>query len=246
LKQTLIYGKHPILEAFDSGNPIEKIFVQQNAHGDWLVKIRSLAEQSNIPLQTVPLPKLNRLTRNNHQGIVGILSHIQYYYVEDILPSIYERGEIPLFLLLDGITDVRNFGAIARTALGMGVHAIVIPKKGAASINADAIKTSAGALNKLPVCREKNLLSAVRYLQLNGITLVAADARGTQELAGCDLTVPTGIVIGSEDTGIEESIIRRVDEMVKIPISEKLESYNVSVSAGIILYETQRQRNKSQ
>lgn len=242
MKSTLIFGRHPVLEAIDAGKNLEKFFLQNGIEKDFQKKILQLSREKNIPLQFVPIEKLNRLTKGNHQGIVAFLSLIDSYKLEDVLPHIYDRGETPLFLLLDNITDVRNFGAIARTAEGAGVHALVIPEKGSAQINAEAIKASAGALNKINVCREKNLLNAINFLKLNGIQIIATDSTAEKMIFDCDFKIPTAIILGSEGTGILPEILRKVDVIAKIPMSGTMESFNVSVACGMILYEAMKQR----
>lgn len=244
MKDTLIYGRHPVLEAIDAGKNLEKIFLQNSIEKDFQKTILQLSREKNIPVQFVPIEKLNRLTKGNHQGIVVFLSLIDSYKLEDVLPHIYEKGETPLFLLLDNITDVRNFGAIARTAEGAGVHALIIAEKGNAQINSEAIKTSAGALNKIMVCREKNLLQAINFLKLNGIQIIATDATAEKMVYNCDFKIPTAIILGSEGTGILPEFLRKTDVIAKIPMAGTMESFNVSVACGMILYEAMKQKMK--
>lgn len=238
----LIYGKHPVYEALVSGKKLEKILISSDAKPAETAEIRKLAKQQEIPVQMVPIQKLNSITRKVHQGVVGFLSLIQYFELEDVLMKAYEEGRTPLFLVLDHITDVRNFGAIARTALGAAVDAIVVPVKGGALIGSDALKTSAGALNKIHVCKVKSLTETLDFFKLNGIRIVAADMHTETFTYQEDFTIPLAIVMGAEDTGVSLPLIRRSDSIIKIPIHEALESYNVAVSAGMILYEVMRQR----
>ena len=238
----LIYGKHPILEALKANKSLNKILIQNELKSELLPAIKEFAAQKEIPVQFVPLAKLDRLVKENHQGIVGLISMIEYYKVEDILDQVYQKGQFPLFLILDEITDVRNFGAIARTALNAGVHAIIVPFKGSANINPEAMKASAGALNKIPVCREQNLKQTIKNLKLNGVQIVATATNTNKLIFNIDLTVPTAIILGSEDVGINPLHLREADEIVKVPMSGELDSYNVSVTAGIVLYEVLRQQ----
>jgi 23S rRNA (guanosine2251-2'-O)-methyltransferase len=203
-----------------------------------------LAQQNEIPVQFVPIEKLNQFG-SAHQGIAAVVSPISFYKTEDILSQVYERGEDPLFIVCDGITDVRNFGAIARTAHAAGVHAIIIPQTETASINAEAVKASAGALLKIPVCREKNLVQAVKNLKLNGIHILVAEAVGSKFIFEADLKIPSAIILGSEGEGVSKEFLKLADELVKIPMMNDFNSYNVSVAAGMILYEVMKQRLKS-
>ncbi|MEZ4885043.1 MAG: 23S rRNA (guanosine(2251)-2'-O)-methyltransferase RlmB [Chitinophagales bacterium] len=242
-EKNLIYGRNPIFEALESAKSIDKLFVQRGLKSDSIKEIVSLAAKADTVIQKVPIEKLNRLTRNAaHQGVAGYLSLIRYYSLEDILSHVYDRGEVPLFLVCDGITDVRNFGAIARTALGSGVHAVVIPSQGAASINAEALKTSAGALNKIPVCKVNDLENSVKYLQKNGLQILATSLQTDTMLYQADLTIPTAIVVGAEDSGINASLLRMIDKWVKIPMAGDFDSFNVSVATAMSLYEVMRQR----
>jgi 23S rRNA (guanosine2251-2'-O)-methyltransferase len=239
----LIYGKHPIYEALASGKKLEKILIASDSKQGEIAEIRKLAKEQQVPVQIVPVQKLNAITRKVHQGIIGFLSLIQYFELEDVLMKAYEEGRTPLFLVLDHVTDVRNFGAIARTALGAKVDAIVVPATGGAMIGSDALKTSAGALNKIHVCKVKSLTEALDFFKLNGIRIVAADMHTETYTYNEDFSIPLAIVMGAEDTGVSLQLIRKSDSIIKIPISDTLESYNVAVSAGMILYEVMRQRN---
>jgi 23S rRNA (guanosine2251-2'-O)-methyltransferase len=241
--EQLIYGTRAVMEAVNAGKDIEKIFIQKGINNSLVNELRQLLAKNNIPFQVVPDFKLNKLTKGNHQGVVCILSTITYYKTEDIIPLVFERGEVPLFLMIDRVTDVRNVGAMARTAACAGVHAIIIPDQGSAQLNADAIKTSAGALHNIPVCREKNLKLTIEYLKGSGIKIVAATEKASQPYFASDLKVPCCIIMGSEDSGIATEYLKRADEKVIIPMNNVVQSLNVSVAAGIILFEAFRQRN---
>lgn len=238
----MIFGIRAIIEAIESGKEIESLFIQRGISGGLVVELRKILKERDIPFQQVPIEKLNRITRKNHQGVIAIISPITYQNIEDIVPMVYEKGETPLFLMLDGITDVRNFGAIARTAECAGVHAIIVPKKGAAEVNPDAIKTSAGALFKIPVCRHDSLAKVASFLIESGIQLVAATEKTTDSIYDVDYTLPTCIVLGAEDKGVSNDLIRISDSLAKIPMSGEIASLNVSVSAGVVVYEAVRQR----
>ena len=241
-KNTLIYGRHPVLDAIDSGTLFDKLILQNGVQREFEIKVKQLSKKFNIPLQIVPKERLNKIVGGNHQGIVGFLSLVTYYNLEDVLPAIYEKSETPLLLLLDGVTDVRNFGAIARSAEICGAQALVIPKKGSAQINSESLKTSAGALSKLIVCRETSLTSAIETLQLSGVQVIASDLQAKKIVYDLDLTVPMAIVIGSEGKGVSSAVLQKVDQRFIIPQKGTTDSFNVSVAAGIILYEVMRQR----
>lgn len=243
-KDKLIYGRHPIIDAIENGASIDKIMLSQSLKGDYEKELRNLCKERNIPLHIVPKDRISNITQKNHQGVLGFLSFLEYQLIEDVFPLIYERGEVPLIMVLDSITDVRNMGAIARSAEAMGVHAMIIPFKKTAQINAEAMKTSAGALTKIPVCRTASLGNAVDYLLMNGLQVVAAELRGKDTLEELDLTLPTAIVMGSEDEGVRPHILRKATSWFKIPMMGTTDSFNVSVAAGIVLYETIRQRLK--
>ncbi len=238
----MIFGIRAIIEAIKDGKDIESLFIQRGLTGGLFVELKELLKQYDIPSQQVPIEKLNRITLKNHQGVIAFISPITYQKIEDIIPTIYEDGKVPLILILDGITDVRNFGAIVRTAECAGVQAIVVPKKGSAQINPDAVKTSAGALYKVPICRHDNLLSILRFLKDSGLQIVACTEKTEDLLYHPNFTLPTAIVMGAEDEGITFELMRNADYLTKIPMNGDIESLNVSVSAGIILYEVVRQR----
>lgn len=238
----LIFGRQPVAELFNSGKTIDKILLQTSVQGEIITSIKQAAAEQEVPVQYVPAEKLNALTGGNHQGVIAFIAEIDFQKIDDILPFVIEKGEVPLILILDGITDVRNFGAIARTAWASGVHAIIMPAQHAAPVNSDAIKTSAGALTQIPVCREKNFELVLKYLKLNGLQLLGANADAPAFIYEKDLTVPTAIIMGAEDTGISALSRKYITGMVKLPLQNNFDSYNVSVAAGMMLYEVMRQR----
>jgi 23S rRNA (guanosine2251-2'-O)-methyltransferase len=238
-----IFGIHAVQEAVSAGKDIDKVLVKRGTGSDLLRNLMGELNHRDIPIQQVPIEKLNRVTRKNHQGVIAWLSQITYHDITSILPTIFESGEEPLIMILDGVSDVRNFGAIARTAECAGVHAILIPSSGSAAINPDAIKTSAGALHRIPVCREKNLIGAVRYLRESGLRIFAATEKAEETLYNTDLSGPIGVIMGSEDRGVSNLLLKDADAWVSIPMKGKISSLNVSVAAGVMLFETTRQRN---
>ena len=238
----LIIGRHPVIEAIESGRAIDKIFFQNNVSGDSIGRIRRLAKDKNIPIQQVPLEKLYSFTRGNHQGCIAIAALVQYLDLQQVIDQVVGKGETPLFLILDGITDVRNIGAIARTALCYGVQAIIIPDKGVAALQEDALKSSAGALEKILISRVNSLMKAVDELHLNGIRVLASELKAEKNVFDCDFKMPVTIVMGSEDKGIYPALLKICDEKFKIPMKGDFESLNVSVATGIILYEAMKQR----
>lgn len=242
--ENLIYGIHPILEALNAGKDIEKILLARELRNPQVREITTLAEQLEIPVQKVPNEKLDSFTKSNHQGIVAFVSMIEYQPIEDVLIHSFESGRQPIFIVLDRITDVRNFGAIARSAECAGVDALVIPSRGSAQINADAIKTSAGALNLIQVHRSPNLKNTLHYLKDSGVKLVAVTEHSSTDYSTTDLTGPIAFILGSEEDGISPEYLKLCDERIKIPLSGTISSLNVSVAAGIIIFETIRQRNK--
>lgn len=237
----MVFGTQSVLETLRSGKEIERIFIQREFG---LAEIEKLAKEIGAPIQRVPVEKLNRITRKNHQGIICFVSPIRYVPLHNVLTQVYEDGKTPLFLLLDRITDVRNFGAIARTAECAGVQAIIVPLKGAAQINADAMKTSSGALNYLPICRELSLVEALRYLRDSGLQIIACSEKTTSLPYDVDFTVPTVIIMGSEEDGISKELLDLADSGVRIPLLGQVESLNVGVASSIVLYEVVRQRLK--
>lgn len=231
------------MEALQSGKEIERIFLLKNASGDVIHELRKEAQSKQIPVNAVPIEKLNSITRANHQGVIAVMSIISYMELQQVIDHVVSTGETPLFVMLDGITDVRNIGAIARTALCCGAQAIIIPDKGVGAINEEAMKSSAGALNKIHVCREASLLKAVDTLHLNGIKVCTAEMKASNTLHQLDLSTPLCVIMGSEDKGIQSYLMKAADERFTIPMSPGFDSFNVSVAAGIILYESFRQRS---
>lgn len=236
----VVFGIQSVLETIRAGKEIDKILVQRELGN---LEVLEFARLKNIPIQKVPTEKLDRITRKNHQGVIAFVSAINYAKIENVVADTYEKGQVPLLLILDRITDVRNFGAIARTAECVGVHAIVIPTKGAAQINSDAMKTSSGALNFLPVCREENLFQTVKYLQNSGFQVVGCTEKVSKTIYEVDFKDPTAIVMGSEEDGISDEILRICDSLTTIPMTGRVGSLNVSVATGVILFETLRQRS---
>jgi len=243
LKKTeIIYGYNPVLEAIKEGKEIEKLFLLNNMQQHRANELKHFAGEFKIPFQYVPKEKLNRFTRQNHQGVVGIISPISYIEIETFLPSIFESGKTPFLLILDKITDVRNLGSIARSAECAGVDAIVIPSRGSAMINADAVKTSAGALTKIPVSRNSNLKETILFLKNSGLQIVAATEKSESFHYDVDLKTPLAIIMGSEEKGVSEEYLKLCDKIVKIPMVGTVQSLNVSVATGIILFEVVKQR----
>lgn len=237
-----IYGLRAIIEAIEAGKDIDRLLIKKDLQGDLATQLLELAKQHAIPMQRVPLERINRITRKNHQGALAYLSSVTYHRLDDIVPALYEEGRVPFLLILDGITDVRNFGAIARTAECCGVDAIIIPERGSVRVGPDAIKTSAGALLTLPVCREKNLVKTIDFLHDNGYTIVAVSEKANLNYTQAQYTVPTALVMGAEDTGISQPVLRKCDHYVSIPMFGEIGSLNVSVAAGVLMYEVVRQR----
>lgn len=244
-EQNIIYGTRAIIEAVKSGKEIDKVLVRKGLRNPIFMELQKLMNEREIPYQNVPVEKLNRITSQNHQGTIAYVSSLVYFNIEDIIPIIYEKGETPLITVLDSVTDVRNLGAIARTAECTGCHAILIPSKGSAQINADAIKASAGALNIVPVCRSMNLKESLEYLKESGLQIIAASEKADKFYTEIDYAQPTAIIMGSEERGVSGEYLKRSDHHIKIPILGEIESLNVSVATGIILYEAVRQRNLS-
>ncbi len=239
-----IFGTRAVMESINAGKEIDKVLVQKELNNDLIKELLILCREVKIPVVRVPDGKLNRITRKNHQGVIAQMSSIEYASLDNVIDNCFAVGKSPLILVLDHITDVRNFGAIARTAECAGVDAIVIPEKGSAQINSDAIKTSVGALNFLPVARVKNLFYACRDLQKMGLTLVAITEKTEKVMYDADFSSPVALVMGSEEDGISQEIMGIVDDRVKIPMAGNIESLNVSVSAGVAIYEAIRQRKK--
>jgi len=240
--KNIIFGIRPILEAIQNGTELDTIFIQKGAGGNLMKELRDKLAENGISYQIVPVEKLNRLTQKVHQGAVAFISQITYQKLDLLVPQIFEEGKIPLFMVLDRITDVRNFGAIARSCECLGVNGIIIPSKGGAQINEDAIKTSAGALLSIPVCREPVLRDTLFFLRDSGIQIIACTEKASDILESAPFKGPTCIILGSEEDGVSDNLLRISDQLVRIPMLGTIESLNVSVSAGIILSEVQRQR----
>ena len=238
-----IFGTRAVMEAIDAGKDVEKILIQKNLQNDLIKELTDKARALKVPFVRVPIEKLNRISRKNHQGVISYLSPIQFSSLDHVVESAYSNGRDPFIIILDRITDVRNFGAIARTAECIGSDALVIQSRGNALIGGDAMKTSAGALNHLPVCREENLKLTISSLKASGIRVVGCTEKADKLSYESDLRGPIAIIMGSEEDGISPEFLKLCDQTVKIPMEGKIESLNVSVSAGIILYETYRQRN---
>lgn len=239
----MIFGIRAVIEAVEAGKDIDKVLVKRELSGELFLELQQLLRRYEIPMQKVPVERIDRITRKNHQGVIAFTSAVTYQKLENVVPLLYEEGKTPLILVLDGVTDVRNFGAIARTCEVAGVDAIVIPERGSVSVNADAIKTSAGALHSIPVCREKSLKEAIVFLKNSGIKVVAATEKAASFYTETDFSVPAAIVMGSEDAGVAPEHLRICDELVRIPQSGTIQSLNVSVAAGVLIYEVVRQRN---
>ncbi len=241
-KESIIYGVHPLLEAIEAGKTVEKVLLQRGLSAETQNKIIPLLKEHNIPLQLVPKAKLDFVTTRSHQGIIAYISPVEYYDLGWIIPTIYERGEVPLILVLDRITDVRNFGAICRSAECAGVHAVVIPMRGAAQINEDAVKTSAGAVMRLPICKVASLKETLHYLSDSGMSIISCEESGTETYYKANLTMPVALVMGSEEDGISPPLRPYIDKAVRIPMGGQTESLNVSVATGVVLFEVLRQR----
>lgn len=239
----LIYGHHPVVEAIRAGRPVEKVFFQQGIRGEMEKEIRHLTREYDIPLQVIPRERLGKMVRGNHQGVAAWLALVEFQQLEDVVPFLFEQGETPLLLLLDGVTDVRNFGAICRSALCLGAHAVVVPTSGSAPANEEAMKASAGALAKIRLCRVKSLFSAVDWLKASGVQVVSTALTDRSiPVSGVDFRLPTAILMGSEDQGVHPKLLSMSDQVTRIPQAGEFDSFNVSVAAGIVLYEAVRQR----
>lgn len=239
-----IFGLRPVIEAIKAGKQIDRLLIKQGLQGFLYHELMTEVRKNNISYQIVPVERIELVTRKNHQGVLAWLAVVEYQKVDNLLPMIYEKGEDPLLIALDGVSDVRNFGAIVRTGECLGAHGILIPEKGSARITADAIKTSAGALHSFPVCREKSIVKSIEFLKNSGLKVVCADEKEGISAPEVPLLGPTVLVMGSEDKGISRELISLSDHQIKIPMTGKIGSLNVSVAAGILLYEIVRQRTK--
>jgi len=243
-KDTIIYGLRPVIEAIDSGKEVDKVLIQNGLRSELFGELRALLAQHGIPYQFVPEEKLRRVTTKNHQGVIAYISNISYSDIEHIIPFVFEQGKTPFVLVLDRITDVRNFGAIARSASCAGCDAIVIPYYNSVRISADAIKSSAGALYKVPVCRSKSLVQTLEFLKSSGLQIVACTEKAGEPYYNLDYSIPTAIIMGSEEDGISEILLKVSDEKAKIPMAGDIASLNVSVACGIIMFEALKQRSR--
>ncbi len=238
-----IFGLRAVIEAIKAGKQIDRLLIKQGLQGALYHELMTEVKAHNVVFQIVPVERIELVTRKNHQGVLAWLSVIEYQYIANLLPMIFEKGEDPLIIALDGVSDVRNFGAIVRTAECLGAHAILIPEKGSARITADAIKTSAGALHTFPVCREKSIVRAIEYLKESGLKVICAAEKSGERVSEAGLTGPSVLILGSEDKGISRELTALSDHLVRIPMTGHIGSLNVSVAAGIILYEIIRQRS---
>lgn len=240
-----IFGIRPVIEAIESGKEIDKIFIKKDLSGELAAELMAVIKDHKLYAQRVPVERLNRITRKNHQGVIAMVSAVTYGRLDYLVPQLYEEGRLPFLVVLDGITDVRNFGAIARTAECCGADAIVIPERGSVGVGGDAVKTSAGALNYIPVCKEKKINSAVRFLKDNGYMCIAVSEKADLNYTKADYNVPVALIMGAEDVGISPDVLRLCDAKVSIPMFGHIGSLNVSVAAGVLMYEVVRQRLNS-
>ena len=241
-KKSLVIGRQAVIAAIEGGEQFDKIYLDTKTHGHDIDQVKRLAAQYGIPVNLVPVAKINGFNITDHEGCVGLIAKVKYQNLLEIISYVVDKGETPLFLILDAITDIRNIGGIARSAFCMGVHALIIPDKGVGALNEDAILTSAGALEKIAVCRVNSLMKTVDELHLNGIKVYATEMTAEKNIFECDFTEPCAIVMGSEEKGIYPALMKICDEKIKIPMKGDFESLNVSVATGIILYEVMRQR----
>lgn len=241
-EKEMIFGTRTVIEAIQAGKEIDKILIRRDMSNDLSRELLAALKGRAVTLQKVPVDKLNQITSKNHQGVIAFISPVQFQSLEDIIPMLYEEARTPFIIVLDDITDVRNFGAIARSAECAGADAIVIPMRGGASVNADAVKTSAGALLNIPVCREYSLKNAIEFLRMSGLKVVGATEKGTRNYTEVNMKGPLAIIMGSEDDGIAPEHLKLCDEQVRIPILGNIKSLNVSVAAGVMMYEAVRQR----
>ena len=242
-KNSLVIGRSAVIEAMQSGKQLERIYLQTTIHGAVVDEIRTLAEKNLVPVNKVPVEKLNSFNISNHEGCVALISKIQYQNLQDVISFIVEKGEVPLFLILDSITDIRNIGAIARSSFCFGVNGIIIPDKGVGALNEDAILTSAGALEKIAICRVNSLMKTVDELHLNGIKVFASEMTATKKVFELELSEPCAIVMGGEEHGVYQPLMKICDDQFQIPMVTDFDSLNVSVATGIILYEVMKQRS---
>ncbi len=242
-EKEMIFGLRAVIEAVQAGKDVDRVLVKRELQGELFKELQDVLTLHEIPMQKVPLERIDRITRKNHQGVLAFMSAVTYQKIEDIIPMLYEQGKNPFIVVLDGITDVRNFGAIARTCEVAGVDAIVIPARGSVRVSADAIKTSAGALHTIPVCRELNIRDAVQFLRNSGVKVVAATEKAAENYTTSTYVDPIAILMGAEDEGISPELLKISDDLVRLPVFGTIQSLNVSVAAGVMLYEVIRQRN---
>lgn len=245
LGKDLLIGTRPLIEAIEAGKQIDKVLIQKGLKSSTFKELFPLLKEHNIQQQNVPIEKLNRITKKNHQGVIAFLSPVDFVPIEELVARTYESGKDPMFLILDRVTDVRNFGAIARTAECTGTQGIIVPSRGSAPINYDALKTSAGALSHIDVCKEDNLKDTITFLKNSGLTIVACSEKGKDTVYETDLKGPIAIIMGSEENGVSPEYLKLCDKIVKLPMAGKIGSLNVSVAAGAILFEIVRQNNYS-
>ncbi len=244
-KQQIVYGLRPVIEALSSGVQIERVLIQNGLNSSLLNELRSKLKEGDVPFQYVPVEKLNKMTTGNHQGVVATIAAVKYRpFVELMEDLCADEARMPLVVLLDHVTDVRNMGAIARTAECAGVDALVVPDRGSAALNEDAIKTSSGALLRLPVCREQNLKTVVNLAKQYGCQIVASTEKGAVHYREVDFRKPTLLIMGNEETGISPELLKMSDIRAKLPIVGEVQSLNVSVAAGVMMYEALEQRNR--
>ena len=242
-KEDFIYGTRAVIEAINQGKTIEKVLIRTGHQNELIEQLISLIKENEIPFQFVPVEKINRVTRKNHQGVLAFISPVEFSDIEILLPLIFEQGKEPLLLVLDQITDVRNFGAITRSAECAGVDAIIIPEKGMARIGGDAVKTSAGAIHHVPICKSKNLYKTILFLKDSGVEIIASTEKADTIYTNGNFNCPAAIILGSEESGISPAILKLASQRLKIPLHGRIESLNVSVSAALMIYEAVRQRS---
>lgn len=243
MSDTIIYGKNPVIEAIKTGQKIEKVFLLASLRGEVEVQVRNECKDHNIPLTKVPQRRLNEMAKgNNHQGVLAYISPVEYTTVAELVPQLLAEGKVPLLIVLDGVTDVRNMGAIARSAKVFGAHGLVIPAKGTARVSEEMVKSSAGAILHIPVCRENSLPVALETLQQHSIRVYATDLKATKTVKEVDMKHPTALILGAEDLGVSRKSLQIADEAIKIPQADSFDSLNVSVAAGILFYEVLQQR----
>jgi 23S rRNA (guanosine2251-2'-O)-methyltransferase len=241
--QQIIFGLHPLMEAIDAGREISKVLLRKGLGGDMHRELLTMLRKREIPAQTVPVEKLNRVTRKNHQGVIAFVSPVEYARIENLVPALFENGENPFIVVCEGVTDTRNVGAIARTAECAGAHALLLPTKGSAMISADAVKTSAGALNHLAVCRTDNLRQTLAFLKDSGLKIIAATEKARHIYHQTDLTGPAALLLGAEDNGISTEYLQMADVVINIPVKGRVSSLNVSAAAAVLMYEMVKQNN---